>query len=243
MTGKRLGYLIKKPHNVGKGAGPSPRLNTDEELTIVEWITNKANAHMHTTMNDIITFGNDILKLRSIYGYGISTKRAVLGKDWYYGFLSRHSNKLGKRKLQGLELSRVKRRDTIRMLEFYIRFRDLKEKYKFKDDRIFNCDETPCAIDDIPRYGIWPKSLKDAHIVNTSNRQVLTMFSCVAASGFKIPPLIIFEEKTIDLGFVNYDFEFLASTNSSAWLKLCLDHGVNTLWNISTRQLTVPHFL
>ena len=87
------------------------------------------------------------------------------------------------------------------MLEYFIFYRDLKEVHNIRDDRIFNLDETPCPVDNIPTRGIVPKSLKEAHISNSSNRQVLTMLPCVSATGNTIPPLVIYEGKTIDSSF------------------------------------------
>ena len=95
------------------------------------------------------------------------------------------------------------------------------DQYHFRQDRIFNCDETPLPLDNIPRKGLWSKSIKNAHIANSGNRQVLTLFPCVSANGDRIPPLIIYEGKTVDSGYYNYNsynFEFVLSANDTAYM-------------------------
>ena len=47
---------------------------------------------------------------------------------------------------------------------------------------------------------------------------MLTLISCVSANGDYIPPLLIYEGKTIDSGYFDYDFNFVLSTNDNAYM-------------------------
>ena len=50
--------------------------------------------------------------------------------------------------------------------------------------------------------------------MSTTNRQVLTVMPCVSAAGEYNAPLIIFEGKTIDTGFVDYnEFDCIVAAN------------------------------
>ncbi len=218
ISQKRLGVIIRNPIKIGNEQGHSTRLNEKEEMALVNWITQKAEANMYISNSDIIDHGNVLMKNRDMFGFGEHTKRGPLTKDWFYNFIERHENELGIRKMQALEVKRLKGRDTCRVIEYFALFRDLMTKYNFRFDNIYNCDETPCVIDDIQRRSVWPKSIKQAHIKYTGNRQVLTMFPCVSAAGNKIPPLIIFEGKSIDSSYTDYDFECIACSNDSAYM-------------------------
>ena len=141
--------------------------------------------------------------------------------------MKRHKDKLTIRKLQGLDYQRVEGRRTMHVLEYFVFYRDLLIKHKFRHDRIFNCDETPCQLANIPRKGVVPKELNEAHFASSSNRLVLTMFPCVSATGDCIPPLVTYQGKSIDSGFFDFDFDFVLSTNKKhIWSKMCLKNGV-----------------
>ena len=105
---------------------------------IVKYIVQRCHCHMYTSMHMIIYKPNRILKLKSIYGFGYHCKTAPVGKDWYYLFLDRHSHLLGMRKLQKLEISRLKGRVSVRILEYFQFFRDLMVEHKFENHRIYN---------------------------------------------------------------------------------------------------------
>ena len=162
--------------------GHPTRLTIKEELVVVKWIVHRCKAHMYTSIAMVIRKANLTLTLKSKYGFGIKIKIGPLGKDWYYNFLKRHSEEFGMRKLQALDISRVEARKTMPVLLYFQWFRDLICEHKFKDDRIFNIDETPCQIDNIQKYGVWAKEIKESHVVNTCNRQVLTIMPCVSAA-------------------------------------------------------------
>ncbi len=218
IKAKRLGQIIKDPSKIGAKSGAPTRLTILEENTLITWIEQRCVARMYTHKDLVVKKGNEILKLRSLFGYGHLNKKGPLSQYWYYSFLERHQNKLGVRKLQALEQSRVKGCNTRAVLEYFVFVRDLMEKHKFRQDKIFNCDETPLELDNIASKGIWSKAIKNAHIVNSGNRQVLTLFPCVSSNGDSIPPLIIYEGKTIDSGYYDYDFNFWLSSNDTAYM-------------------------
>ena len=218
ISAKRLGDLIKDPSRVGMTKGHPTRLSFKEEKVIVKWIIHRCKAHMYTSRQMVIRKAESISVLKSKYGYGHKTKCGPIGKDWYYNFLNRHSSDLGMRKLQALDISRVEARKTMPVLLYFIWLRDVLVEHRFRDDRIFNIDETPCQIDNIQKYGLWAKSIKESHVVNTCNRQVLTMMPCVSAAGECIPPLIIFEGKTVDSGYISYEFDMVVSTNDNSYM-------------------------
>ncbi len=92
---------------IGKKWFPT-RLTNEEEKVIVKWIKHCCLAHMHTTVSIIVGQANKILRLRSIFGFGHPYKKGPIEKDWYCnGFVERHSESLGIRRLPALELNRV----------------------------------------------------------------------------------------------------------------------------------------
>ena len=103
------------------------------------------------------------------------------------------------------------------MLQYYSYLRDVLRDNNVKQSKIYNIDETPCALNDIPRYSIWPKDKKEAHVTQPDSRLVLTMLACISANGSYIPPLIIYKGKTIDINYINEDMEIMIASNDNAY--------------------------
>ena len=212
----RMSAIIKDPLCIGRVAGQPLRIPFKIELQIVAWIGQRCQARLPTTMDQILEKGNRII---TIYNhFALKTRRGPLTESWYYEFYKRHNNQLSRRRVEGLDISRINGRSTARVIEYFSCLRDLMETHKFKQSQIFNLDETPCPISNIPRYSVWIKQLKDAHIMQPDNRLVLTMMACVASNGSALPPLIIFKGKTVDINYMSDNLEVLVASNESAYM-------------------------
>ena len=77
---------------------------------------------------------------------------------------------ISKRKVQGMDTSRDRSKCTARVIEYFSYLRDLLLEYNFRDDKIFNCDETPCPIVTIISESIWIKE-RDRDGANGNNPQ------------------------------------------------------------------------
>ena len=230
----RMTVILKDPNKIGKLAGLPQRIPPKEELMIVAWITQKCHAKIPTTMLEVIYKGNQIIKIQN--HFATDTRRGPLTDSWYYQFYKRHKDVLSKRRVEGLDISRQEGRSSARIIEYYSILRDMLFGQNFKQSKIFNLDETPCPINNIPRYSIWKKDIKDAHVSQPDNRMVLTMLACVAANGTALPPLIIFQGKTVDLSYMDDSFDCLVASDDTAYMTKDLFRS----WVVKFVELSKP---
>ena len=175
--------------------------------------------------------------------FATDTRRGPLTDSWYYQFYKRHKDVLSKRRVEGLDISRQEGRSSARIIEYYSILRDMLFGQNFKQSKIFNLDETPCPINNIPRYSIWKKDIKDAHVSQPDNRMVLTMLACVAANGTALPPLIIFQGKTVDLSYMDDSFDCLVASDDTAYMTKDLFRSwLLNLLNCQNRHLSFRCF-
>ena len=62
---------------------------------------------------------------------------------------------------------------------------------------IFNCDKTCMPLQYVPSSVIVPRGAKHASSVTTGNKAQVTVMACVSGSGNVLPPLVIFDRKTL----------------------------------------------
>ena len=212
----RMTIILQNPSQIGSQVGSPLRIPLKEELQLVQWICQRCAAHLPTSMVDVLNKANQVVTIHN--HFATKTRRGPLTKSWFYEFYKRHADQLSRRRVQGLDISRQEGRSTARLIEYYSCLRDMLFNNKFKQSKIYNLDETPCPIDNVPRYSLWHKSIKEAHVTQSDNRMVLTMMACVAANGTSIPPLVIFQGKTMDISYLTDQMEILTATNDNAYM-------------------------
>ena len=63
--------------------------------------------------------------------------------------------------------------------------------------RIFNCDESGFSLDYKPGKVVRAKGLKALNVATSGDKSQLTVLACASASGYAMPPLIIFDRKRL----------------------------------------------
>ena len=66
-----------------------------------------------------------------------------------------------------------------------------------KPSQIFNTDETGLPLDPASLKVIVPSGYKHSQAVSTGNKAQVTVLACCNAAGYTIPPLVIFDRKTL----------------------------------------------
>ena len=64
-----------------------------------------------------------------------------------------------------------------------------------KQPGYYSCDESEFPLDHKPGKGICRRDLKDLSLTTSGDNVQLTVLACASASGFVLPPLIIFETR------------------------------------------------
>jgi len=66
-----------------------------------------------------------------------------------------------------------------------------------KPSQIFNTDETGLPLDPASLKIVVPSGYKHSQAVSTGNKAQVTVLVCCNAAGYTIPPLVIFDRKTL----------------------------------------------
>jgi len=63
--------------------------------------------------------------------------------------------------------------------------------------QIFNCDESGFPLDHKPGKVISAKGSKSINLTTSGDKAQITVLACACASGYVLPPLIIFDRKRL----------------------------------------------
>ena len=115
------------------------------------------------------------------------------GWSWYKGFLRRHP-RLSVRTPENTSLSRARGFNEQSVKSFYNIFKELKTKYGFSGDRIFNVVEKGVSTvpHNPPKNYCYERQKKMGVLLLEIKEQRLRLFYCKSATGFYVPPLFIF---------------------------------------------------
>ena len=117
---------------------------------------------------------------------------------WWNSFCKRHPQ-LTLRSASRLAYSRAIAQDP----EIINRYFDLLEETLSQNGLlneatwIFNCDESGLPLDHKPGKVISARDLKGLNVATSGDKAQLTVLACACASGYALPPLIIFDRKRL----------------------------------------------
>ncbi|KAJ8932058.1 hypothetical protein NQ314_014981 [Rhamnusium bicolor] len=131
--------------------------------------------------------------------HNFNKERQLAGKDGLYDFLKRNP-KISLRQPEGTSLNRIAAFNADETKRFYSNLKNVIEKFKFQANRIFNMDETGLTTiqKKCPKvskvYG--PKGVKKVGAAISAERgRTITAVFCMSASGYYIPPMLIYPRK------------------------------------------------
>ena len=62
---------------------------------------------------------------------------------------------------------------------------------------IFNMDETSMPLDPKAYKVVAPKSCKNPSMITSCTKDQVTVVGCICAAGFAIPPMVVWDHKTL----------------------------------------------
>ena len=73
------------------------------------------------------------------------------------------------------------------------------EKYGIQSEpgSIFNVDETGMPLDPKSLQVVVPKGMKNPSLITSGNKSQITVVGCISAAGFSIPPMVVWDRKTL----------------------------------------------
>jgi hypothetical protein len=182
-------------HSVGRvGAsksGPKPYLTVEEEEELVKFLDVHSRIGYPYTRKHVIFLVQEVVNDK-----GINT---TVSNGWWEGFLRRHPS-LRLRTAVPLSVARAIATDE-NMIECY--FDKLQETLTANDifDKpcnIFNCDETGFALSPKAPKVVATLGTKAVSHLTSNTKSQITVLVCTNASGYALPPFVIFDRKTLN---------------------------------------------
>ena len=178
----------------GTRPGPLSYLSEEEEEELVSFLIGCANIGYPHTIAQILGIVQQVINLKGI------TKRVSQG--WWQKFSLRHKE-VSLRSAVPLSMIRAKAMDVdsinryFDVLEHALKDNNLYNKPSF----IFNCDETGMPLNPKSFKVIAKRGAKNVNTISGNTKGQITVLACTSASGVALPPMVIFDRKTLNPDF------------------------------------------
>ena len=173
----------------GTTSGPPRYLNTSEEDELVQFLARCAAIGYGKSRKEVIALVQCVVD-----GKGI---QKTVSNGWWESFCRRHPN-LSLRNAAPLSLVRAKASDPDVVCRYFDLLERTMEENKLMDKpgQVFNMDESGMPLDPkAPR--IVAERGSSAITVGSGNKSQVTIVGCCSAAGFCMPPMVIWDRKTL----------------------------------------------
>ena len=169
--------------------GPPKYLSTEEEKELVMFLTRCASIGYAKTRKEVLGLVQRVLDSQGV--------PKTVTNGWWESFRRRHPN-LTLRTTVPLSLSRAKASDP----EMLSRYFDLLEQTLRengligKPGQIFNMDESGMPLDAKAPKVVAQKG-GSVSVLGSGDKTQITVVACISAAGFCVPPMVIWDRKTL----------------------------------------------
>ena len=170
--------------------GPAKYLEDTEEQELVQFLLRGSNIGYAKTWKQVIALIQRINESRRIY--------RTVSDGWWTSFTKRHPN-LTLRIAAPLSHARATSTDP----EIFENYFDLLQKtldnYSLRNQPclIFNMDKTGVPLNPKPPKGIYSCKNRNPVALSSGDKSQITVVGCVNAGGFCMPPMVIWDRKTL----------------------------------------------
>ena len=175
----------------GSHSGPKCYLSDEEETHLVHFLCRVASLGYAKTKKEVLAIVEEIIAEKG--------KEVHVSNGWWESFRKRHPI-LALRGAEKILYARLAA-TTPQIISSYF---DLLEQTLSEYDlfsspaQIFNCDETGLPLGHTPPSVVGIKGQKHPRAVTSGSKKNVTVMACCSATGFFIPPLIIFRRKALN---------------------------------------------
>ena len=176
--------------------GRKPVFSPAMEAELVDYLVMMENKYFGLTRQDVKMLAFQLAKRNGIKN-NFSELRGSAGKDWFYGFLSRHKDKISVRAATGTSLARAKGFSKASVDAFFDLLEVEYARHNFEPSRIFNVDETGLSIvqSKIPKVIALKGKRQVGSVTSAERGSLVTVVACMSAGGTYVPPMMIFPRK------------------------------------------------
>lgn len=177
-----------------KGMGSCTTVfSKDQEEELVNHILMMESRLFGLTLTDFRKLAYE-LAVKNKLKHKFSNELKIAGKDWLYGFLSRHKNQLSLRTPENTSISRAMGFNKVAVNKFFDLLESLYLKYKFSPNDIYNVDETGITtVPTKPSKVLALRGKKQVGALTSAERGTLvTAETCMSAAGNYMPTMFVF---------------------------------------------------
>ncbi|XP_064614387.1 uncharacterized protein LOC135478053 [Liolophura sinensis] len=189
-------------HRDGKVANPGVSqlgrhrivLSTDVERELHHHVQYMEKVLYGLATTDVRRLAYNVAEKRKL-NHPFSHEKRMAGKNWLYGFLSRHQD-LSIRAPQGTNISRAVGFNKPKVQQFFGVYRQLLETQDFTPARVWNMDETGITNVHKPGKVLATKGIRQVGKMTSGERgKTVTVICAMNATGVYVPPMMIFPRK------------------------------------------------
>ena len=171
-----------------------PALSPDFEDELVSRIKHMQKMLFGLTCDSLKKLAYDVAQ-----AYGLTVPfnddKSKAGKDWLYGFLSRHPD-LSLRKPEVISLSRATSFSKVQVELFYSKLKKNFLQNNISPARVFNMDETEISRVQKPGKILSERGMKQVgKLTSLEKGKTITVVRAMNSIGSYIPPMFIFPRK------------------------------------------------
>ena len=185
-----LGDRISGKVLPGTKSGPPSYLTEKEEQELVTFLTRSSAIGYGRTRKEVIAIVERLLCSHGIHKY--------VTNGWWESFSKRHPE-LVLRTASTLSISRAKASDWEIVNNYFDILEDTLEQNDLLSHpcQIFNIDESGMPYDPKPLKTIHKRGIKNPSHISSGSKGQVTIVGCVSAGGQCLPPMIIWDRKTL----------------------------------------------
>ena len=176
----------------GAAAGAPRYLYKEEEEELVRWIEGCAS----------IGYAKSVREVRSVVGAIVAAKNnlenVVVSHGWWDHFRARHPH-LTLHTGESLAYHRAVSTNHLIIDKYFDLLEEVfvSNRLSSRPHLIFNADETGLPLQHRPGKRVAVRGQKHVHVINSGNKTHISVLACVSASGYALPPMVVFQRKTL----------------------------------------------
>ena len=141
--------------------------------------------------------------------------------------------------------ARAKGQNTEALSSYFDILEDTFSEHKLHDKPalIFNMDETGLPLSPAPIKGVCKKGTKTPNSITSGDKSQITVIGCVSAAGHCIPPMIIWDRKTLQADMTKGELPgTIYGLSSKGWVDQELfRYGLSSIFFVML-LLSVPYY-
>ena len=171
--------------------GPKPYLSPNEEDELVVFLLKCARMGYPKSCKQVTAIVQSIVNAKNM--------NVEVSTGWWARFKKRHPN-LSLRTAAPLCIPRLQAQDPDVLNSYFNELEKTLREYDILDEpsSIFNCDESGMPLNPKPLKTIHERGSKHVSAVTGNGKLQITILACVSASGYALPPFVVFDRKTLN---------------------------------------------